>query len=512
MKTLSNRVLRAFLGALLLPGICTFSLAQAPDPPQLQGFDAFATGIMAEWKVPGLAIAVVRDGQVIYARGLGFRDLENKLPVTPYTIFGIGSCSKAFTATTMGILVDEGKLDWDKPVREYLPSFKLSDDVASERVTPRDLLTHRTGLPRHDNVWIRTPYTRQEMFDSLRFLEFSRDLRVSYQYNNLMVMTAGYLVGTIAGTSWEEFCRTRIMAPLGMTETNFSTDDSQKAADYSQSYTLVKGQVEKFPFYNADALGPAGSINSTVLDMASWVLMNLNKGKFGETLEKQIISERRLNQILAPQVVVPDDLKYPELYYPTYGMGWRMNAYRGHPLISHGGAIMGFSASVSFLPLDRIGIVILNNLEDAPVNSTLAYDVIDRLLGLERVDWAQRVRDDQARSRAQAEKRAKERDADRQPGTKPSHDLSDYAGVYEHPAYGRIAVTFDGAGLKTDYHQRTFVFEHYHFDMFKMRNDWMDAEYKVTFGMDAKGTIASLSVPFEPTVKDIVFVRKPAAK
>jgi CubicO group peptidase (beta-lactamase class C family) len=413
----------------------------------------------------------------------------------------------------MGILVDEGKLEWDKPVREYLPTFRLSDEVATDRVTPRDLMTHRTGLPRHDNVWIRSELTRQQMFEALHTLELSRDIRQTYQYNNLMVMTAGYLVGTIAGMSWEDFARARILVPLGMSETNFSTDDSQKAADFSRSYTLVKGQVEEFPFYNADALGPAGSVNSTVLDMASWILVNLNKGKFGEKLEKQIISERRLAQIQAPQVVVPDDLKYPELYYPTYGLGWRMTAYRGRPLVSHGGAIMGFSASVAFLPNDKLGVVILNNLEDAPVNSTLFYNVFDRLLGLEPVDWAQRVRDDEARSRAESEKRAKERDADRQPGTKPSHELEAYAGLYEHPAYGRIPVILDADGqLTADYQQRKWIFEHYHYDVFKMKNDWMDASYKVTFGMDAKGNIAALSVPFEPAVKDIVFARKPPAK
>ena len=190
-----------------------------------------------------------------------------------------------------------------------------------------------------------------------------------------------------------------------------------------------------------------------------------------------------------------------------------MTAYRGRPLVSHGGAIMGFSASVAFLPNDKLGVVILNNLEDAPVNSTLFYNVFDRLLGLEPVNWAQRVRDDEARSRAESEKRTKDRDADRQLGTHPSHEPAAYPGIYEHPAYGRIAITLDAGGqLKADYHQRTFVFEHYHFDMFKMKNDWMDASYKVTFGMDSKGNIVTLSVPFEPTVKDIVFARKPPAK
>jgi CubicO group peptidase (beta-lactamase class C family) len=492
----------------LILGPSSFTSPQVADPSQFSGFDAFASAVMAEWKVPGLAISVVKDGQVIYARGFGYRDLDKKLPVTPHTVFGIGSCSKAFTATSLGILVDDGKLEWDKPVREYLPAFKLSDEVASERLTPRDLLTHRSGLPRHDNVWIRSPLTRQEMFDRLRYLEFSRDIRQTYQYNNLMVMTAGYLAGQVAGTSWEELAKARILDPLGMTETNFSTDISQKLSDYAKSYTLVKDQVEEFPFYNADALGPAGSVNSNVLDMAKWVLLNINKGKYGEKLERQLISERRLNQIHAPQIVVPDDLKYPELYYPTYGMGWRMNAYRSRSLVSHGGAIMGFSATVAFLPVERIGIVLLNNLEDAPVNSALMYNVIDRLLGLEPVDWAQRVRDDRARSKAEREKGNKDRDADRQLGTQPSHPLSAYAGSYDHPAYGTIDVQWNGEKLIANYHQRTFVFEHYHYDMFRMRNEWMDTEYKVTFATDPKGGVGSLAVPFEPTVKDIVFTRK----
>jgi len=476
----------------------------------LQGFDQLVQKVMTEWKVPGLALAVVHNGRMVYSRGFGYRDLAEKLPVTPQTIFGIGSCSKAFTATTMGILVDEKKLEWDKPVREYLPAFKVADEVASARLTPRDLITHRTGLPRHDHVWIRSSLTRQEMFEALRFLDFSRDIRQVYQYNNLMVMAAGYLVGAVAGTSWEEFSRARILDPLGMEATSFSTDDSQRAADFSRSYTLVKGRVEEFPFYNADALGPAGSVNSTAEDMAQWLLLNINKGAYGEKLDKRIISERTLAQIHAPQVVVPDEIRYPELFYPFYGMGWRITAYRGHVLVSHGGAIMGFSAMASFWPRDGIGIVLLNNLEDAPVNGILAYNVYDRLLGLEPVDWFQRVKDEEARSKAEREKRDKERDADRKPGTIPSHPPAAYAGAYEYPAYGTITVSWDGQGLKADYHQRIFVLEHYHDDVFKMKNDWMDVEYRISFIIDVKGDIAAMTVPFEPSVGAIVFSRKRA--
>lgn len=499
----------AFVSAAVLFSSARAAVPAADPKAALKGFDGLVKRALAEWKVPGLAVAVIKDGAVLYAEGFGFRDLANRLPVTPHTVFGIGSCSKAFTAATMGILVDEGKLEWDKPVRAYLPSFELSEPVASERVTPRDLITHRTGLPRHDHVWIRSPLSRQEMFDRLRYLEFNRDLRQVYQYNNLMVMTAGYLVGTIAGSSWEDFARRRILDPLGMTETNFSTDDSQKTADFSKSYTLVDGRVDEFPFYNADALGPAGSVNSTVLDMSRWITLNMNKGAYGEKLDKRIVSERQFALIHMPQTVVPEIPRYPELYYSSYGMGWRLTAYRGHPLVSHGGAIMGFSAMVAFLPRDGIGIVLLNNLEDSSINSLLAYNVFDRLLGLDPVDWFGRVKADQARSVAEAEKAKLEKDKDRKSGTAPSHLPADYAGEYEHPAYGTITVSLDGDRLKADYHQRTFALEHYHYDVFRLRNDWMGAEYKATFETDLKGNIAALTVPFEPSVKEIVFAKKP---
>jgi CubicO group peptidase (beta-lactamase class C family) len=473
-------------------------------------FEPLALKAMAEWKVPGLAVAVVADGRVVYAAGFGYRDLEKKLPVTPHTQFGIGSCTKAFTAATLAILADEGKLDWDKPVRAYLPEFKLADPVISERATVRDIVTHKTGLPRHDNVWIRSPLSRREMFERLQFLDLNRDLRQAYQYNNLMFMTAGFLVGSVAGSSWEDFARTRILAPLGMMETNFSVDDSRKAEDYSRSYTLVHDAVDEFPFYNVDALGPAGSINSTVLDMARWIQLNIDRGKIPGTPARTIVSEKQMALLHSPQTIVPDELHYPELFYSSYGVGWRINSYRGHPLLSHGGAIMGFSALTSILPKDRIGIVLLNNLEDAPINGSLAYQIMDRLLGLEPVDWFGRLRADLAEAKEKSEKARAERGKDRRPGTIPSHPLKEFAGEYEHPAYGTMSVTLDENGsLRAEYHQRVYTVEHFHYDYFRFRNDWMDAEYIVSFATDAKGRIASLSIPLEPSVVDIVFRLKP---
>ena len=478
------------------------------DLVKLEGIEPMVAKLMAEFKIPGLAISIVKDAKLIYARGFGLGDITNNLTITPETLFAIGSCSKAFTAVTMGILADEGKLDWDKPVREYLPSFRLSDPIVSERMRPRDLVTHRSGLPRHDLVWYKASLSRQELFDRLRYLDLSRDLRQSYQYNNLMFMTAGTLVGSIAGIPWEEFAKKRILDPLGMASTNFSVTDSQKSGDFARPYMVVKDKVEEVPFCNIDAIGPAGSINSTVIDMTKWLILNLNKGKYGEKADKILISENQLAQIHAPQMVVPDDLKYAELLYPAYGMGWRINAYRGHLMVNHGGAIDGFSALVAFLPRDGIGVVILANLEDSPINGMVAYNIFDRLLGLEPVNWYQRIKDDLAQAKARADKKKMEDEKDHKLGTKPSHPLDDYSGEFENPAYGIMTVSKNGDKLKADFHGMSLILEHYHYDVFQVRCDLASIDHKMTFVTDVKGNIASLTVPFEASVKDIVFTRK----
>jgi CubicO group peptidase (beta-lactamase class C family) len=509
MKEGLIKVLRSIAVFLLL--VVSAAWAQKSDvPSSLTGFDKFANEILAEWKVPGLAVSIVKDGKVIYAEGFGYKDVKNGLKVTPHTVFAIGSCTKAFAATTMAILVDEGKLDWDKPVRTYLPSFKLLDPVASEQMTPRDLACHRSGLPRHDRVWYLSPLGRQQLFERLQYLEPSRGFRAAYQYQNLMFMTAGYLVERIVGIPWEEFAGKRILEPLEMKETSFTVTDSQKAPDFAFPYQEIKGKVEQIPFCNIDALGPAGSINSNVSDMSKWVLLNLNKGRYGEKADQRILAEDTLVQIHSPQIVVPGSMKYDELFYASYGLGWRITAYRGHPLVYHGGAIDGFSAMVSFMPRDNIGIVLLNNLEDAPINSILAYNIYDRMLGLNQVNWGQRVREDIVKSRQDTEKIKKEREKDRKLNTQLSHTLDDFVGSYEHPGYGILTIEKEGNGLKAKFNTMTFALTHYHYDIFEMTNPLIDFDQLLSFYTDAKGSIGTAGVKFEPAAKDIVFLRIPA--
>jgi CubicO group peptidase (beta-lactamase class C family) len=502
-----KRIIRAFCFLIILSFLFTPLSAKKKNPEDyLKGLDQFITERMEEWKVPGLAISVIQDGRLVYSKGFGFRDIEQNLPVTPQTLFAIGSCTKAFTAVTMGILVDEGQLEWDKPLKEYLPTFKLKDSFATERMTPRDLVCHRSGLPRHDAMWYNSSASRRELFDRLQYLEPSKDFRTTFQYQNLMFMTAGYLVGQISGTSWERFVRNRIFMPLGMTDSNFSVNDSQKAQDFALPYLEKDDKIIKIPFRNIDTVGPAGSINSNVTNMANWILLNLNRGKIGD---QQVISESSLKEIHSPQMISSKSYRYNESFYSMYGMGWGINAYRGHLRLAHGGGIDGFTAQVVLLPRDNIGMVILTNRGGSALPPIISNNVADRLLGLDQVDWNSRVKKQVEEGKQEAEKAKKEKDKDRKLNTKPSHPLEDYAGDYEHPGYGVISIVKKGDQMTAEYNSIPFVASHYHYDVFEIINEMMDESFKVSFFMDLKGNIRSLSIQMEEAVEPLVFTKMP---
>jgi CubicO group peptidase (beta-lactamase class C family) len=471
----------------------------------MQGLNEFINNAMQEWKIRGLAIAIVKDSQIIFCEGFGKRDVEQNLLVTPQTLFAIGSCTKSFTTMAMSILAERGLLDWDKPVRNYLPTFKLYDSYATERITPRDLVTHQSGLPRHDAMWSQSPFTRQEIFDRLQYLEPTHELRTVFQYQNLMYMTAGYLVGEIAQSSWEEFVQQEIFNPLEMRDSNFSVEKSQKAANFALPYAEKEDEIEQIPFFNVDVMGPAGSINSNVVDMAKWLLLHLNQGKYGD---KQIISPSHLQEMHSPQVVITQTLEYNELFYYFYGLGWAITSYRGHNLIQHGGNINGFAARTTWLPQDNIGIVILTNLDQNPVINTVTYYVCDRLLGLDEVPWNERMKEKYAQAKEATAKAKEQIASDRKTGTKPSHPLEDYTGYFEHPGYGILSVEINDNRLTATHNSNIYTLEHYHYDIF-VEYELFDKPKLISFLTDTKGNISSLTVPLEPTVKEILFTRMP---
>ncbi len=518
MHKMTRAVFIAAVAALLLLSPVAQSLAAPPTKARpaaaaaqkapLEGFDAFVAEVMKAWKVPGVAVAIVKDGQVILLKGYGYRDLEKQWPVTPQTLFAIGSITKSFTVTAMGMLVDEGKLEWDRPVREFLPEFRLSDSVASEHMTPRDLVTHRSGLPRHDLLWYNAGFTRREMVERLRFLEPSKDFRSTYQYNNLMFMTAGYLVGQRAGASWEDFVRQRIFQPLAMTGTNFSVRDSEKGPDFARPYEKVKEEIKGVPFRVIDEIAPAGSINSSVDDMSRYLLMHLNGGKLGD---HQLLSDNNSQQMQSPQMVIPGWLRWKEVGHSSYGMAFTIGTYRGLKTVAHGGAIDGFVALLSFMPQEKIGVVVLTNLGGSPTTTVLGYNIYDRLLGLEPVDWKGRFKEMERKGEESEEEAKKKGYTPRKLGTTPSHALAEYASEYEHPGYGIATVALKDGALELTYNNFPSPLQHFHYDVFEVKEDPLNPleKMKVMFATSVNGDLDSLSAPLEPNVPAIVFRRLP---
>lgn len=462
---------------------------------------------MKEWKVPGTCVAVIKDGSVILNRAFGYRNIKENLETSSDTLFAIASMSKAFTATALGILVDEGKLEWDTPIRNYIPEFELYDDYASINVTPRDLACHRTGLPRHEFMWHGAKFSRREIVDKVRYLEPNLDFRYGYQYQNQMYVVLGYLVERLTGVSWEEFVRNRILKPLGMDNTNFSIIDSVKSPDFAMPYGEKDGEIAELKFKNVDGVGPAGCINSSLNDMIKWFLLNMNKGKLDG---KQIISEKSITETYSPQSIINDStIRFKEIPYLSYGMGWEVQIYRGHNIIQHDGSITGFSAMGAFLPDDDLGVIILTNKYGAGIfNNILLYNIIDNMLEMDVIDWNGRYRELINKFKAIKNNQESQLENEKKENTRPSHSLSEYAGEYIHPGYGKLYINIEGDTLKLHFNEFRKLLKHYHYDVFSFSmEEFGILPILINFNINSRGNISSVSIPMEPAVKDIVFIK-----
>ncbi len=486
----------------------------ATSTDQLAGFEDDVYAVLQDGKAPGAAVIIIKEGEVLLSQGFGKRNVAENLDVTPRTLFPIGSSSKAFTAAAIAMLVEEGKLEWDKPVRHYLPTFKLHDQFATERMTVRDLLCHRSGLPRHEFLWYGSSMTRKEMVERVAYLELNADFRALYQYNNLMYATAGYLIELVTGQTWEEFVATRIFKPLGMSTSNTAVEASQKTDDYALPYAERKDEIEEVPFYSKfQAMGPAGSINTNLEDMEHWLRFQLNEGKHAET---QLLAAEYLAQNHTPHMVVPvgDEIpmkKYPEIANWCYGQGWFVGSYRGHRIVQHGGSIDGFMAEVVLLPEENIAVAVFTNHGSTLVPYIIAFTACDRLLGAEKVDWNGRLQKEFSDLKAQAEKQlAQMQKAEPAiPGTQPSHTLDAYCGRYENPGYGVVTISQVEDSLQFTYNDIPSSLTHVHYDIFELNLERFEFKTKVSFATAEKGDIESLTVKLEPTVNAQVFTRVP---
>jgi CubicO group peptidase (beta-lactamase class C family) len=474
---------------------------------------------MREWGVPGLAIGIVKGDRVIHAEGYGLSDVERGRRVTKDTLFCIGSCTKAFTATGIAMLVDEGRLEWDKPVREYLPSFRMRDPVATKKTTLRDLLTHQWGLPAHNLVWFGSPATRAEVVRGLRHLEANRQFRSGFQYSGMAYLAAAAAVERVTGKTWEQFTRERLLEPLGMRWSHFLhrakhgadvvPSGSDVAVGYAADASKAKGVGPYFrgrakdldAHWSIGPMAPAGGMVSSIAEMCRWLRFQLNRGKAGK---RPLITERSLQETHTPQVVSPGHSDGKELLDASYALGWWVQPYREHRLIWHGGSLSGLTAGVSFMPGESIGIVVLTNKSRHPLWRIVPYRVYDLLLGLDPIAWNARMKKHLSQWEA-AQSEPDKRGAGRGGVAASTRSLEHFVGEYVHPAYGRVSIATEGRRLAMRYHRMTYRVRRRR-DAFEIIDPW-DWRAEVTFDADRTGKVRSLRIPFEPNVSDIVFTR-----
>ena len=441
-------------------------------------FATLVRRLMARDQIPGVAVGVVEQGHLVFARGFGYRDVHNRLPVTPDTLFPLGSCSKAFTATAIALLADEGRIALDIPVRTYLADFALEDPVASATLTTRDLLTHRSGLPRHDLFWYQAPFSREELYHRLRFLEPSGPPRARWRYNSLMFVVAGRIVEEVSGESWESFVQARILSPLGMRRTVLSAEAMETDPDHAVPYALRDGTVQKTPMLKRlSAIAPAGGVQTSVNDLARWLT-------FHATRSPALLGESMWRELHRPQAEMPAPAE-PEVEHPYYALGWIHESYRGHLLVVHNGAIDGFTVHLGFLPETGQGLILLMNRDlAAAALMAMAYGAYDRLLGLEPIDWEGRLKETPEPPQ-------------NAPAIALDFPIETVVGKYEHPAYGRLTVQARGDKLALEFRTLRLTLIYQGERRFLSREPIADGapHISVRFSKDTVGEPLKLFVP-----------------
>jgi len=393
-----------------------------------------------EWQTPGFSVAVVRGDSVVYERYLGTANVRSGTSMNASSLISIASTTKAFTAAAACILESEHRLSLDAPIQTYLKDLKLHRSVQAERLTMRDLLTHRSGLPGHNLVWYKSGLSRDEMFAKLQYLPANMDLRQGWQYNNLMYMLAGIVIERVSGLSWEAFVRDRILHPLDMNDTGFFTPQLYNSRKTAVGHTMVGGQFRRRQPNQNPGVGPCGSIMSTVPDMTKWMMCNLDEGKHRE---ETILPRSVVDECWKPQCLVPPPPELHEFSPPCYGLGWFTNIYRGAPLIYHTGAINDCATTIHLLPKQKFGVITFANTCDNIPNlgRVTAYRIIDGELGLPPVQWGRRIRSkpDSVRKRTIY---------------KPRVECPGHAGDYTHAAYGTISIRSRNGNLEAIFRKK----------------------------------------------------------
>ncbi|HZO89811.1 MAG TPA: serine hydrolase [Chthonomonadaceae bacterium] len=462
-----------------------------------QALDALVRAAMEACQVPGASVGIVHGEEVVYLKGFGVKEAGKEDEVTPDTLFAIGSTTKAFTTTAIAMLVDDGKMAWDDPVRKHIPFFRLSDPLADANVTLRDLVTHRTGVSRHDLLWYGSSLDREEILRRIGLVKPNTSFRSTWEYNNIMYLAAGVAIGKASGGTWEAFLQQRILDPLGMTGACFSVKDVQQAPDRATPHEKDKEKnLKTVPWRNLDNVAPAGSINSGARDLTKWVRFNLGDGTFAG---KRLLSAARLAELHTPQMVVGRDEQArawePETNMTSYALGWGVQDYHGLLMVHHGGGIDGMRAQISLIPAAKLGVIILANVGNTWMPEALRNSLLDTILGLPQRDWNTLYTELADKMEAEEKKKEAERDAKRHKDTRPSREPAAYTGAYEEPAYGTARVSLENGSLVVQWNCFHLPLEHFHFDTFlAKKDDPPRVNELVAFTLDANGDVDTMIV------------------
>jgi len=520
-------ILASILALTLLPSINAPAFAQDDGQKiaqRLEGFDAYMEKVLKDWNAPGIGVGIVVNDKLVFAKGYGYRDYEKKLPITSKTLFPIASNTKLFTAVAAGFLVEEGKLTWNEPIRKSVPSIEFYNAELNNTVTLRDMLSHRTGITRHDSIWYKSDYSEKELFDRLKYLEPKEPLRQMFLYNNMMYAGVGEAIYLQSGKPWADFVREKILKPLEMNSTVYTIADMLKQPDYGVPFTERRDTTEiyKIPYYEeTNGLAAAGAIISNIDDLSHWLIALMNKGTYGG---KSVLPEKVLQATLEPSIALPNTAGeirgWWENLNPAYGMGRQTSVYRGHPITYHGGDLPGFHSQISFMPNEHIGVIIFvigNHL--APLYNPISYNIYERLLGMEQTPWTDRQLNIRLKNKQAGKEARSKAGAGRVANTQPSHPLADYVGEYENPAYGILKIGLKDNNLQFDFHKLHFGMTHFHYDRFDTPDDEQDGMWSVNFATNPQGDIDKATMSLDeneamftrrsPTLDDATLNRLP---
>lgn len=496
--------------------IGAFGSAQSLSPTEI---DKYVARAMTAFNVPGFALAVIKDGKVAYAKGYGLRRLGESARVDEQTLFLLGSTTKAFTAAALAMIVDEGKLEWDRPIRNYLPWFEMYDPYASQEVTVRDLLSHRSGLGLGEGDLLFLPDTdlsSREIAKRVKFLRPASSFRSHHAYSNLGVISAAEVIPELTGQSWENYLSKRIFLPLGMSSTRTDTKGLTPADNIASSHDRVRGKIQPVAWPDIPSANAVGGIVSNLDDMSRWVIVQLNRGKLPDC-EKRLFSKEQSRQMWTG-ASFPDDwpaapepgMEFTGSKFSEYGLGWYIYDYRGARIVEHiGGSTQ--TAQVVLMPEQNAGFVLFSN---SPVATAAEIDAVtkhlmDLILGLSDFDWILKYQDGLHSQLKEADESMQKAAATRDDYSRPSLPLAAYAGTYHDTWYGQIQLSLENGSLVfRSSHSKRMVgdVEFWQHDSFTVR--WRDGfvpDAYIYFTIKPDATVEGFKMSSISTLADFSF-------